>query len=495
MEAPEQQPQEAAAVESAAVGESQVRDARVHVSVSPDAMQAFLSMRANPDEPYPFTLDAVVRALAERGVVAGILGEELQRVLESQSHVSDFLVAQGVLPQEGEDARVDFFFDPSPKPPAHEGGENADWREIGLIQVVTENQPLARKIPARPGSTGLTVTGKRLEPRQVRDARLPVGRGTKLNEKDPHELLAAAPGAVRVVIGQVVVDRVLSLPRDVDFAVGNVDFNGSVKIGGSVQPGFRVRATGDVHVAGCVEGATMECGESLWVSQGILGHENKTTVRAGKDIATKVARNAVISAGGNITVQIEIIHCEVESGGTVSVGPPEGKRGRIAGGRISAAMGIRSVDLGAEVQTPTILIVNPSGKAVCSPWEAEVKQRIEKLRALYEAATGQVGQLLCRQLNERESWTPADDQQMARLSGIANQTEEDLLELEGQLEAYRSNPAKSAKVAQHKVVVYGALFPGVRVTIGRATRFFVEELKRVQVVATDDYSSIVVLDL
>ncbi|MDA8189490.1 MAG: FapA family protein, partial [Dehalococcoidales bacterium] len=202
------------------------------VAVARDGTQALLTLHADPPEPYPFTLKAIVQTLNEHGVVEGILEEAIGQVVDNQEYVTDLLVAREIPPEEGEDARIDLLFDPFPKPAPAETPGHVDWREVKLIQTVIESQPIARKIPARTGTPGMTVTGKRIEPRKVRDVRLPAGRGTKVNENDPNELLAATPGAVRLANNQVVVDKVLTVPRDVDFSVGNIDFDGSVQIGG-----------------------------------------------------------------------------------------------------------------------------------------------------------------------------------------------------------------------------------------------------------------------
>ena len=51
----------------------------------------------------------------------------------------------------------------------------------------------------------------------------------------------------------VSVQPVASIPGTVDYKTGNIDFQGNVVIGGSIASGFRVKASGDVAIAGNVE--------------------------------------------------------------------------------------------------------------------------------------------------------------------------------------------------------------------------------------------------
>lgn len=462
------------------------QETELRVAISADAMQAFLTLRANPPKPYPFTSDAIMQALRERGVVEGILVDEIRRIVETETYVADLQIARGIRPQDGEDARIEFFFDPSPKLHPFETEGKIDWHEVHLIQRVAQNQRLARRIPARSGTSGSTVTGRRLEPRRVRDVRLPVGRGTKISESDPNELLAATAGAVRMVSNQVVVDKVINIARDIDYSVGNIDVDGSVQIGGNVLSGFRVKATGDVHITGSVEGATVESGGSVSVSEGVFGHTG-ATVRAAKDAVVKYARNASIVAEGNITVHLEAIHCDLRSGGTISVGAPGGKRGRIVGGQVCALV-VRAVDLGAEIGTPTTVVVDTKALGAREQVVHETRERITRLRDEHAAVTAEAGNISHQRSADRSAWGARQEQQLARLAALSRHLEDELHSLEAQL-------AKLAHVEEPRVIVHGTLFPGVRISFGRVSRLFCEQLKSVLVTLTEDRSTIIVRDL
>lgn len=458
------------------------------VTISPDGLQALISLHADPPNPYPFTFEIIEQALKERGIIEGLLTEAIQQITDNSEYVSDFVVAQGKPVEEGEDARIIFFFDPAPKPFVPKPDAIIDWHESNLIQQVKESQPVARKIPPREGLPGITVTGKNLIPCKVRDRKLPIGRGTKVNEQDPEELLAATTGAVRLEINHIVVEPLLRIPRDVNFSIGNIDFNGSVEIGGNIQPGFRVKATGNIRIAGYVEGANVEAGQSLWVAQGILGQAEQTIIRAGKDIAVKFARNALICAGENIAIQVEAILCHIQSGGSVSVGSLEKKHGRIISGQVDAVKAVSAVDVGSDKEVTTLISITPGDEPVQNTEVADIKKRIGQLRAEQEAVLAEVAKQLDRKSTQKQDWTSSDEQVLVRLTGLAMKFEEELDSLDIPL-------IEEEKTEPPKLVVFGTLFPGVHLTIGHSSRTFLRKLTQVQAVLTDDKASIVTISI
>lgn len=480
------------AVESAqsVEGEAVEQVTEIKVRVSQDGTVAHLSLAATPEDPYPFTLDTIAIALESRGIVEGVLAEEVQRILDQHEYVADFLVAKGREQEEGEDARIELLFDPSPKPYAYEDTERIDWHETRLIQTVAENQPVARKIPAIEGRPGVTVTGKPIEPRKVRDVRLPTGRGTKPGEDDPNLLLAAMAGAVRLAGNEVVVDTVLAVPSDVDFSVGNINIDGGVRIGGNVLSGFRVRATGDIQIMGYVEGATIEAGGSVLVSQGVLGQANKTEIQAARDVHIKFGTNASIHAGADINIQWEALNCQLESGGTITVGASGGSRGRIVGGQALASTAIRAVDIGVESGTTTTLIVNEKTVAAYEQEVREATELIAKLRGNHAKITDEIAKLMVLRSTGDAERKEARAQLLGRMTQAATQIESEILKTEDQLEVIRS---KLSTVEEPMVIVRKTLHPGVRITIGRITRMFHEQIEHVKAVLTDDRTSIITL--
>ncbi len=457
-------------------------------------MRAGLTLRATPPDPYPFTVAAVAKALEDAGVVHGIDDAAIGQTIARREYISDLTVAKGTPATEGENARIELLFDPAPDPYRPQPDGRVDWRETELVQHAVQGQPLARKIPPRPGIPGKTVTGKPVNPYTVRDTVLREARGTVLKADDPNVLVAAYDGAVRLSGEDILVDDVLRIARSVDFSIGNIDFRGSVVIGENVAPGFRVRATGDVQVRGCVEAASIESGGSVWVSQGIFGQVDArggrvatAGVKAAKNVTVKYARNAIIEAGGDINVDLEAIACSMQSGGMICVGPPEGRRGRISGGQASAAAGIRAVDLGAESAVSTTLTIVMKSLPALQQEMDEAAKEIRRLQDKHKEVMGHVADFIFRRTADPARWTPAHEAVLEKLTQTANQIEKAAQEIEEQM-------AEKMPVELPRIIAYGTIYPGVRVTMGSTTRLVNENLMHSQLVLTDDRSRIVTID-
>lgn len=122
--------------------------------------------------------------------------------------------------------------------------------------------------------------------------------------------------------------------------------------------GFRVRATGDVVIAGSVEaGAEIQAGGDLLVRQGIVGRE--TSIRAGGSVSAKFIHDARIQADGDVLIGSYLYGAQVQADGQVRVEGLGGadNSGGIIGGRTWALRGIAARNIGSERSTSTQLFV------------------------------------------------------------------------------------------------------------------------------------------
>ena len=148
-----------------------------------------------------------------------------------------------------------------------------------------------------------------------------------------------------------------NIEGDVDYHSGNIDFNGDVVIGGSVQSQFSVKATGTVTIAGYVEaGAFVTAGNDLLVQRGVVGAS--TELVAGGDVMAKFIQEATVRAGGDIKVGSYIFNASVRAAGQIMVpGMGEGKSRALVGGLIWGAKGISALSIGSPYNTSTRLVV------------------------------------------------------------------------------------------------------------------------------------------
>src|SRR5690606_33176602 len=112
------------------------------------------------------TREQLQRVLDSKNVMYGIDEGKINEIIMSGKAVSSCVIAQGLPIKMGKDASIEFnssVTEDNLKPKVL-GNGRVDYYDLGLIRNVVEGEVIARKIPAIPGSDGVTVTGKLLKP-------------------------------------------------------------------------------------------------------------------------------------------------------------------------------------------------------------------------------------------------------------------------------------------------------------------------------------------
>jgi uncharacterized protein (DUF342 family) len=261
---------------------------------------------------------------------------------------------------------------------------------------------------------------------------------------------------------------------DVDYAIGNIDFIGSVVIRGSVLPGFKIRASGDIRITGGVEAAEIEADGSIEISAGIVG-QNKARVKAGKNVKSSFIQDAIVEAAEDINVSQSIMHSSIRAGRKVNC---RGSKGLIVGGIIQAGEQVTARTIGNSMATNTVIEVG-----VLPELRNEMIQLRGNLKAYMEnmdktdkaltlldqlAAAGQLGpDKVAMRIKLGHSKKQAIEEQ--------NVIRDRILEIEKSLED--SDKAK--------VEVISTVYGGVKIVIGRYTKFVKDSMSRLAFVLSD----------
>ncbi len=345
---------------------------RVSVEISPDGMEAFITLGAVP-KLAPVTAKEVREDLSKSGVVPDCIIEgEIDRLVTSGAANVKVAVARGTAPAPGVDGRVEYFFDYESmgKPRLDEAGR-ADHRNLNLIINVKAGDRLAVLHPPAPGIPGRSVTGKDVPPPEPLEASLMAGPGARADEANPNLIVAAADGAVAVRDETIRVDPVMELPGDVDYATGNIDFRGALTIKGDVKPGFSVRSDGSLVVLGTVEDADVGAGEDLTVMSGCVG-TGKGSLEAGGSVFVRFAERQRISARRDVVAGEYLLNCTVRAGNAVKASE---KQGLILGGEITAASSVTAKVLGNDQGVATKITVGYSGEVLAKLKELGDRER------------------------------------------------------------------------------------------------------------------------
>jgi len=321
-------------------------DALMTVDITDQEMKAFVILTPPGPGGCDLSREAVLSFLRNNHVIFGVLDEALQGIEDKPAYRTPILVAEGAKPQNGHDAEVIFNFETDKNKlrlkEASDGRVN--FKELGLIQNVVAGQPLARKTPPEQGQPGRTVTGKVIPARNGKDIPPPVGRNVHLGE-DGITLIADLNGQVTFIGGKVNVEEILTVQGDVSLKTGNVMFLGTVIVFGNVEDNFSVKASGNIEIRGNVGKSEVIAEGDIVIHQGVNA-KGGGLVQAGKSVWAKFVENATVEAGENIVVSDGIINSTAVANKKIIC---QGKRASIVGGRYRACEEINAKSLGAPV--------------------------------------------------------------------------------------------------------------------------------------------------
>jgi len=390
--------------------------------------------------------------------VFGVIEEALQGLEDAPRYREPILVAQGQRAENGEDARIQFLFETDrSKLNLEEKNGRVDYKELHLVQNVVEGQALARKIQAKQGIPGRTVTGKLLPSKNGKDIQLPLGKNVHASD-DGLTVIADVNGEATYINSKVNVETVYTINGDVDLKSGNQFFLGTIVIMGNVEDGFSVKATGNIEVRGNVGKAEISAEGDIIVHQGITG-KGAGVVTAGKNLWAKFVENAQIFAGDNVIVTQSIINSEITAEKRIVCAG--GKHAAIIGGHYRACEEINAKTIGSLTGgAETVLEVGSDPKS---------KARMDELDAKLKLLQRQLDELdkNIYTLNEtkRQRKTLSDDKQ-AVLDELTHKRDEIASEAGSikseydTLQTYLNNLKVRGKVS-----VSGRIYPGTKVII------------------------------
>ncbi len=431
-------------------------DASLSVELADNEMKAYLKAYPPGDGGADPSYDQIVSFLQMNGVAEGIDEEAVQRYADDPRYRESVLVAFGVPPKNGDDARVRYSFELDVSHvKLKETNGKVDFKELNLVQNVVQGQVLAKKEPAKRGEPGRTVTGRLLPANDGKDVEFPVGKNVRLSD-DGKPALAEINGQVVINAGKITVEPVHVINGDVNLRTGNVLFLGTVLVKGNVDDGFTVKAAGNIEVMGNVGKSNLDAEGDIIVHQGVAG-KSSGTIRCGRSLWSKFIENARVEAGNLVVVSDGIMSSTVLCDRKIIC---KGKRASIVGGQVKAVEEINAKSLGSVAGSETILEVGYDPK------------RKEKLGAIEEKRDSCTHQLDDVKLNMStieslvKSGRPVSDEKKRYYQEL----KEKRITLEGDLRKIEKEAAElreyldGLKVAG-RVSASGTVFPGVRVSI------------------------------
>jgi uncharacterized protein len=322
------------------------------VWLSPDKMEAYHIALADPRQEAPeLRRDELLQILQARGVTHGLRESAIDELLAAPAEgTKATMLAAGSRAVKGNDAAIHYSFG------GRDGASFADAAGSHKESLVQEGDMIAEVSAALPGSSGIDVTGIRVEGVQGTEQYLLAGSNVRCEEhEDRQSFFAKVEGSARVH------ERILRV-RPVVHVRGNIDSAFTVKPGtdvyvqGSVRAGGSIEADGTISVEGSVEGgAVLQSQSDVIVAKGIIGHG--TRVEAQGDVVARFIQSSSVIAGGDIT-STHLMNASVRAH-TLVVNEIEGdeRAGSIVGGQTQVTMRVEANRAGSPMSETKLSVV------------------------------------------------------------------------------------------------------------------------------------------
>ena len=308
----------------------------------------------------------IVEALQNADVRFGILREALEKLRVSGGDT--VLVAKGVIPVCGDDGWIEYLFNP---PPDNNG--TTDPLSHPVVRNVHAGQTIAILHPPTEGIAGTTVTGRIVPGKVGKRASFELGANVSWDRDDLSRIIAMVDGnIVPLPNGGLSVLPVLSIPGDVDLSVGDIDFVGTVEVGGDVKGNVTLCAGKHVHIFGGVEDAIIECGGDVIVDKGFIGH-GQGRICAGGHVRIHHIRNQLVRSKGNVFIGVECIDARIEAEGKVT-----GITAALIGGCVEAGGEVEMKSIGSSENSRVSIRAGRRGRILLRLAEIDKEYRFNR---------------------------------------------------------------------------------------------------------------------
>ena len=327
-------------------------DSNCRIETSTDKMKAFVYISPPKSKGRHLRARDIVAAMKSYGIVLGFKEKELNEALLKNNYTKPILAAEGVKPQHGKDAKLDYKVNISRD--TFKLNEDAmgkvDFKNLNIIENVIIGQVLLEKIPPTRGKHGYTLFNEIVEATHGKNIPLKQGKGTLLSE-DGKKLIAQENGQAILTKGLVCVEPIYRVIGDVGPKTVNISFLGSVYVGGVVLDGFEIKAGGNIEIQGGVQKASVEASGDIVIRSGVHGGK----IESGNGVVlARFLQDAEVYSPEDILVLDGIMRSKVDAGGAIFC---NGRLARIVGGRIRAKKGLRTRVIGSPTFIPTEVAV------------------------------------------------------------------------------------------------------------------------------------------
>lgn len=357
---------------------------KLDVNITDDNMQAMLTIIPPVKTGDMVRVEEVLDYLHDAGVRYGIDMIQITTMVKTKTFNTPCVVARGNPAIPGKGASVKYLFNTEPgKPYLIDEYGRMNLKELNFINNVKKGRALAVITPPEQGRPGKDILDNDIVVPQLPSVTIKCGMNTLLDEKN-RSVISLIDGNAFLLMGAINVEPLVTV-HNVDYNTGNIHFDGSVQINGTIADGFTVEATGTIEVGECVGKVRLKAGKDIILKSGINGNHDGTVYCDG-DLYAKFIESANITCYGNVYAEELILHSTVRCWKNVLL---KGRRAEVCGGKIIAAGSIWCKRTGSinGIKTKLILGVEPQKLKEIEETKRILKGRNEEVKQIQEKIT------------------------------------------------------------------------------------------------------------
>lgn len=434
--------------------------------ISPDFMKVTLAIHPPLEDGRSLRQMHLEELLAEQNITFGLDQEALEQAkacIDSQEkEFHQIVIARGQEVGKSSDAYLRYELEIGPIAGTLLEDGSIDFRDRRIMVGIKAGELIATKIPAIQGAPGVNVFGEETPAPPGRDLKVELANDVRFSH-DTLQVTASKNGVLSIVNNRII--KVCShqvIFSDIDYQTGNVESMNAVTIRGSVQPGFKVTAAGDLEISGSVMSGKIEGQGNLVVRGGITGKNSTLAVAGDADI--NFIEQGFLRCGGIAVIRKQSYYSEIVSGGDIRCQP----NSKVMGGSVIAEGNVTLGDVGSENCTPALIAAGVVATRLDRFNELK-KSIIAQQEAIVQWIQRYHGSSTSKKVKGMEKELADTKLLLIRLNLIpgtglyskAGEAEDAMI---GPPEDY--DPSGGIEIDKIKIDVFGTIYSGTRIQIG-----------------------------
>lgn len=304
-------------------------------------------------DPLYSSFEEFFEAFEKLGLIEPPSKESIEKVFEECENAieggveAELIIVESKEPVEGLNGYLDFQVNVTGEAEFSqtEDSEATDFKNQTAYTEVVKDQIIAKVVAPEVSQSGVDLFGQELKVKPVFKYQFQMLEGVRLEGEG---VFADIVGIPHFKKRQIYVKNCVCVEGDVGPVTGNIQRSGCIHVAGDILEGYEIETDEDLFVQGGVYKSQIKVGGDISVGQGIVQDDSHTTICEG-DLTVNYIQGGHLIVKGDLTVQKDILHAEVECLGNIVVG------GDIIGGYVKALKSIEVASSGNIEGTKTRL--------------------------------------------------------------------------------------------------------------------------------------------